>query len=249
MADKNTSTPRKGSKPIGANSKSSGSNRRVLWIVVGAAVALLALLAIVAIFSNRSPQSTAQPGTTVADQIGQPIDRRLMGSPDAPVLIEAWEDFQCPHCQDFAAALDETIRTDLVAPGTAQFQFNYRFVIGPDSITAGMAAECAADQGRFYDYHDLLFAELRSNPRAAAQVTPLKDLASQLGLNTDEFNRCLDSREHYADLLKADNDAANQGINSTPTVRINGEQYSGPFTPEVFVAAVEAAAAQAGAAQ
>lgn len=245
MANKSASTPpapRKGSRPIGSKTQASNSNRRVLWIVAGAAIALLVLLAAVALLSNRNNRPTVASGLTVAEQIGQPIDRRLMGSPDAPVLIEAWEDYQCPHCQDFTAALEGAIRNDLVAPGIARFQFNNRFVIGPDSITAGMAAECAADQERFWEYHDLLFAELRVNPRAAAQITPLKRIAADLGLNATDFNRCLDSKEHYAALLQEDKDAANQGINSTPTVRINGQPYTDAFTPVAFIAAVQAAA-------
>ncbi|MCP4166124.1 MAG: thioredoxin domain-containing protein [Chloroflexi bacterium] len=238
---------RKGSKPIGESGSVSGSgNRRMLWIVIGAAVGLIIILALIALLSGGNDTSTADAGTasSLAETIGQPVDGRLMGDPKAPVLIEAFEDFQCPHCQLFNVALGETIKNDLVAPGIARYEFKHRFVINEGSITIGAATECAVDQGMFWEYHDALFTEIENN--ASAGLPPgLKRIAADVGLDENTFERCLDSREHYEQMLREDNEARNRDINSTPIILINGTQFRGEFDPEAFKAAVEAAAADA----
>ncbi|NUQ39220.1 MAG: thioredoxin domain-containing protein, partial [Caldilineales bacterium] len=161
--------------------------------------------------------------------------------PDAPVEVIAYEDFQCSHCQRFNQEVKSSIMSDLVAPGLATFEFRHRFVIGPDSVRAGAAAECAADQGRFWEYHDALFAALIANPRAV-NSGDFKNLASQIGLDTAAFNQCVDSDTHIEKMLREDNEARNAGVNATPTILINGQRYQDAFTPEAFKAAVEAAA-------
>ncbi len=238
----------KGSKPIGESGSVSGSgNRRLLWIVIGAAVGLIILLALVALLSGGNDTKTADDGTetSMAETIGQPVDGRLMGDPNAPVLIEAYEDFLCPHCQLYNAALGETIKNDLVATGIARYEFKHRFVINEGSITIGAATECAVDQGMFWEYHDALFVEIENNASAGLPAG-LKRVAADVGLDENTFERCLDSREHYEQMLREDNNAArDRDVNSTPTIFINGTQFRGEFEPEVFKAAVEAAAADA----
>ncbi|NOX63351.1 MAG: thioredoxin domain-containing protein [Chloroflexi bacterium] len=245
MARKATARPRKRSKPL--SQKRTSASRRWLWIAIGAALALMVALVGAALINNRDESAATQAtaGSTLAEQIGQPIDGRIMGSHDAPVLIEAYEDYQCPHCQEFNRLLEDVIRNDLVASGKARFQFINRFVVSPESIIAAEAAECALDQGRFWEYHDVLFEALR-NSRAAVRTDNLKKLAAEIGLDEDAFNQCLDSRKHYEALLREDAESMARGVNATPTIFINGVQYRGPFDPVQFKAAVEEAAKRAG---
>lgn len=238
-----SSTPRKGSRPIGAG-PAAGPNRRILWLAAGLAVALLLILAGAALLNTRS--APTEPATTsggYSERYGQPVAGRKIGSPDAPVEIIAYEDFQCSHCQRFNQEVKSSIMSDLVAPGLASFEFRHRFVIGPDSVRAGAATECAADQGRFWEYHDALFDALTANPRAV-NSGDFKNLASQIGLDTVAFNACVDSDTHIEKMLREDSEARNAGVNATPTILINGQRYENAFTPEAFKAAVEAAAGQ-----
>ncbi len=238
-----TATPRKSSRPVGETPKQKNS-RRWMWVAVGAAIALLVILAGVALWNNRSTAPVTPAGSTVAERVGQPVDRRTIGKPDAPVTIVAYEDFQCPHCQDFTAALEKTILDDLVASGAARFEFKPRFVIGPESTTAAMAAECAADQGRFWEYHDILFDSLRKNPRAN-QISDFEKLAVTIGLDASTFDKCLESQKHKESLLREDVEARDKGVNATPTVFLNDVKYEGAFEPEAFKAAVEKAKTEA----
>ncbi len=240
---KNTSTssPRKSSKPISEKETKRSGNRTILVIAIAAAAVLVVALIAVAVFNQPKASTTADSGITVSERVNQPVDRKTIGDPESPVLIEVYEDFQCPHCQRFNADMEDTILDELVAPGIARYSYNHRFVIGPDSLTAGMATECAADQSMFWEYHDALFAAVVNDSRAVATGN-LKGLADELGMDTVQFNKCMDSKEHYDVVVRADADASEQGINSTPTVLINGELYQGAYEPEAFKAAVQAAA-------
>ena len=231
---------RKRSKPISDKPAKRGGNRTLLLVAVVAAAVLVVGLIAVAVLNQPKTSTAAVPGVSVSERVNQPVDRKIIGAPDAPVLIEVFEDFQCPHCQRFNADMEDTILDDIVAPGIARYSFNHRFVIGPDSLTAGLATECAADQEMFWEYHNALFIAIVNDNRAVA-VNNLKGLAEDLGLDTKQFNRCMDSKEHYDEIVRADVDASDRGINSTPTVLINGEVYEGAFEPVEFKAAVEAA--------
>jgi protein-disulfide isomerase len=232
--------PRKGSKPISEAEAKQQASRRWLWVVAGAGVALLVLLAVVALLNSRQPEPTVAAGSSIAAALGQPVNGRVLGDPNAPVAIVAYEDFQCPHCQDFSSALEKTIREELVKPGIARFEFKHRFVISNDSMVAAMAAECAADQGRFWEYHDVLLAALRRDPRAV-QISDFEQLAADIGLDTAAFDTCLESQKHKEAMLREDIEARDRGVNSTPTIFINDVKYEGAFAAEAFKAAVEQA--------
>ncbi len=241
MAKKTESTPvRKGSRPLDQTSKQPGKSRRWIWVAAGVGIALVVVLAIVGVMHSRRTAAQAQPVAATSSD-GLPVDRRIIGDPNAPVLIEAYEDYQCPHCQEFTAALDKTIRQDLVASGIARFQYQNRFVIDQYSIVIASAAECAADQGRFWDYHDQLFANLSRSP-GASRSADLKRYAANAGLNTSQFNQCLDTQKHYEQMLREDEAAKTRNVNATPTIFLNGVQYSGTWEPAAFKQAVEDAA-------
>jgi cyclophilin family peptidyl-prolyl cis-trans isomerase len=112
---------------------------------------------------------------------------------------------------------------------TGQLKLVYRYMafLGQESQWAAEAAECAAEQGKFWDYHDKLFASQNGENQGAFSQDNLKKFAADLKLDTAKFNQCLDSGK-YADKIKQSNDAAGQlGVNSTPTILINGVYIPG----------------------
>jgi protein-disulfide isomerase len=101
--------------------------------------------------------------------------------------------------------------------------------IHPQAQKAGEASECAADQGKFWEYHDLLFANQES---VALGVTQFKKWAAELGLNTNTFNSCLDSGQK-ANMVQEDLDGGSAaGVTGTPAFFINGVAVVGaqPFS-------------------
>jgi protein-disulfide isomerase len=98
--------------------------------------------------------------------------------------------------------------------------------IHPDAQKAAEATECADDQGKFWEYHDLIFAN-----QSAIDVDSLKAYAEQLGLDTGTFNDCLDDGKRSSEVEKDSEDAQSYGVTGTPAFFINGRLVSGatPF--------------------
>ena len=102
------------------------------------------------------------------------------------------------------------------------------------AFKAAEAAHCAGDQGKYWEMHDRMFADQR-----ALEVPALKDSATALGLNMPKFNQCLDSSTHH-DIVQADLDLGEKmGVNSTPTIYINGRAVIGAQPWEVFKSIID----------
>ena len=102
------------------------------------------------------------------------------------------------------------------------------------AFKAAEAAHCAGDQGKYWEMHDRMFADQR-----ALEVPALKDSATALGLNMPKFTQCLDSSTHH-DIVQADLDLGEKmGVNSTPTIYINGRAVIGAQPWEVFKSIID----------
>ena len=106
--------------------------------------------------------------------------------------------------------------------------------IHPEAVKASEAARCAGDQGKYWEYHDVLFANQR-----ALQPDQLKKYAADLKLNTATFDRCLDEGRHSVRVQSGLAEATKLGLSSTPSVFINGRLVMGAHPYEVFQAIIE----------
>ncbi len=163
-------------------------------------------------------------------------DDPYIGIPGAPVEIIAFEDFQCPFCQQAAPIMNQVL---LKYPN--KILFVYRDFpldsIHPYARPAAMAAECADEQGSFWEYHDLLF----ENQNQLSQFGIFSSLAAEAGLDTTRFETCLDS-EQFADEVEQDyNEGLLSGVTSTPTYFINGQKVEGLLTVDSWGTIIEAA--------
>ena len=146
------------------------------------------------------------------------------GPANAPIEIIEFSDFQCPFCQRANPTVDQVLKTygDRV-------RFVYRhFPLGnhPAARPAAEASQCAAEQGKFWEYHDTLFA----NPSRLGDAD-LKQHAAGLGLDTKQFNACVDTHKYKAQ-VDADMEAGEEaGVNGTPAFFVNGRMLNGaqPF--------------------
>ncbi len=111
--------------------------------------------------------------------------------------------------------------------------------LGPESTWAAEASECAAEQGKFWEYHDNLYASQAGENQGAFSKDHLKEFAKALNLDSQKFNECLDSGK-YSDLVKNQTALARQlGITSTPAFIINGQIVLGAQPYEVFQQIIE----------
>jgi protein-disulfide isomerase len=143
--------------------------------------------------------------------------RPIRGNPEASILIEEFSDFQCPACKSAQGVVDL-----VVSKYSDQVKFIYYHFpltqIHPLAFRAALAAECANDQGKFWEYHDLLFL---SQPKFSR--TELLSYAEGLGLDSQSFTACLDERAKDQ-VIKTDMAEGNsRNIQGTPTFFVNGE--------------------------
>ena len=161
------------------------------------------------------------------------------GPAAAPVTIVAFSDFQCSFCKQVIPTL-----TQILSRYGEKVKLVYRdFPIDglhPQARNAAEAARCAHDQGKFWEYHDALFANA---PKAGPEQ--LKTYAQQVGLDLPSFERCLASGTHAAAVQKSVDEAIRLGVTGTPAFFINGELLSGAQPLDGFTRVIERELARA----
>lgn len=154
----------------------------------------------------------------------------ILGDPGAPVTFIEYGDYQCPFCGRFFRQVEVPLREEYIKPGKVRMVFrNFQF-LGPESVAAAEAAECAKDQRQFWAYHDALYEveiqDGRENNGNLNRDLFLK-LAGDLGLDTGVFANCVDSGKYSEQISRDRDDAQAAGVNSTPTSLINGREVRG----------------------
>ncbi len=176
------------------------------------------------------------------------VNGLALGDPNAPVTIDVFEDFQCPACAGYSQQVEPLIISTYVETGQVYYVFhNFPFIddgsVSKESDQAASAAMCADEQDRFWDYHDMLFANWNGENAGAFSDARLEAYADSLGLDMQAFRDCFDSGR-YMDQVNADYQLGSQmGVQGTPSVFVNGVLLSPGYVPSIqdVQQAVEAA--------
>lgn len=155
---------------------------------------------------------------TVNTSMSSPI----LGSPDAPVTIIEFGDYQCPSCKKWFLDSKPQIISNLIDTGKANLIFIDIALLGKDSLPASAATYCAEEQGQYWNYHDLLYSNQLGVDTGWANSERLKAFAFSLGLDMDLFASCLDSGKYDKRVRFNTQVATNSGVDSTPTFIIVG---------------------------
>ncbi len=180
------------------------------------------------IFGRTTPQAPNQPTSQQALDFPPELEGRpSLGPEDARVTIVEFTDYECPFCgRHFRETMPQLINEyeDTIKYVVLNFPISR---IHPFAQQTGEAAECAHDQGKFWEYHDMVFQN-----QAALDVENLKLYAEQVGLDTVAFGTCLDSGAKTQLVLDDVQDALSYGVSGTPTFFINGQMMVGaqPFS-------------------
>ncbi|MDO9443700.1 MAG: thioredoxin domain-containing protein [Dehalococcoidia bacterium] len=214
---------------------------------VAGALGLVVVALAVLIWANR-PGGTAGGDPYVPQERVQ-VNGRVEGDPNAPVKIIEYADFQCPFCKRFADDTSRQLVAEFVETGIASVEFRHFAFLGPDSVRAAEASECAADQNLFWAYHDVLFLRQGAENSGVYSAANLKSYAREVadehdGFDLDAFALCLDSGAKRAVVEEMTRQADALGIQSTPSFLVNGVALAGAQPIENFRAAIAAAQGQ-----
>jgi protein-disulfide isomerase len=184
------------------------------------------------------------PGATpVASPDASPatdVDLRgyIVGDPDAPVTLQIYADYQCPHCRNFYKDIEPQLVADYVATGQVNLELLDFTVVGVpslqalgddslESVQAAEAAMCAAEQHAFLEYYQTLFSGEMTPNSGAFSDGNLKAFAADLDLDTDVFDDCLDSGKYEPAVISYVYLGVERGVPGTPSLSIdNGEIFS-----------------------
>ncbi len=122
--------------------------------------------------------------------------------------------------------------------GKVRFVFRHFAFIGRESVLAAEAAECANEQGRFWDYYDKIFAEQAGENVGAFAMENLIRFAQEIGLDSQAFRRCMENETYHAKVLQETQEGRNAGVRGTPTLFVNGEYVEGGGNYDILRAAV-----------
>jgi len=152
----------------------------------------------------------------------------VIGNLNAPVTIIEFSDFQCPFCAKYETQTFPQLKKDYIDPGKAKIVFkNFPLPFHQFAEKAAEAGECAFEQGKFWEYKEKLFEN-----QQALSVDDLKKYAKDLGLDTGQFNNCLDSGKFAAEVQDDLKSGQEAGVEGTPSFLINGQLLVGaqPFS-------------------
>ncbi|MDO8526351.1 MAG: thioredoxin domain-containing protein [Deltaproteobacteria bacterium] len=160
-------------------------------------------------------------------------DDSVIGPENAKVTIVEFSDYQCPFCGRARATITKVLETykDKVRYVFRDFPLSFH----QDAFAAHVASDCAKEQGKYWEYNKLLFES-----QTALKPDKLKAYAKGLGLDTKQFDECLDSNKYASEVQKDMDDAAKVGVTGTPSFFINGIMISGAQPFEKFKEIIDA---------
>ena len=213
---------------------------RNILIVAGGVVAVAAIAA--GVYFGTRPSSSAAPAPTAVAQAAdkntllsiQPTDH-VLGDPKAPITLIEYASLTCPHCAHFSVTVLPDLKKKWI--DTGKVKLIYRdFPLDQTALKAAQLAECAG-KDKYFGVIDMIF---ETQPKWATASDPIADLSKSLriaGMGENEVKACL-ADDAVANGVVADyRGGETLGVNSTPTLFINGEQFKGARTVEELDAA------------
>ncbi|MDG4820564.1 thioredoxin domain-containing protein [Asanoa sp. WMMD1127] len=213
--------------------------KRTMWVSI-AAVAVLVIAGLIGWGVYQSQRSDAGP--LVAPASATTTTGPTVGS--GPVQVKIYEDFICPFCKQFEESSGSAIN-DLVNQGRITVTYNTVAFLDPASTTeystrSAAAAGCAADAGKFLDYHNALYAQQPAEGTAGLSDSQLISIGTGLGIDEGSFSQCVNSGRFEPWVASVTDAASRAGVSGTPTVLVNDKVVQNP-TADSLVAAVNAA--------
>jgi protein-disulfide isomerase len=197
----------------------------VVWLS-GAAVVLALLVVGVLFVANQHPPAAEliPPGTSSPVALA---DGKTLGASGAPVTIDLWADFQCPFCGQFSQQTEPQLVSTYVATGKAKLVFHDFAFVGQESVDAAVAATCAEQQGKFWPFHDYLYANQGAvENEGAFAPARLLQVAVAVGLDQATYSSCISNAATLQQVTQEHQQGIGAGVTGTPTIFINSQAQS-----------------------
>jgi protein-disulfide isomerase len=210
--------------------------------------AILALLALAGLgvlaYLLRRPNTTSIPAN-VTVQASDTLGFRgyLKGSPDAPVEITEFADYQCPFCQTFATLQLPTIEERLIKTGRVRWRYrDFPLQQHPFARLAAHSAACADEQGKYWEQHQRIY-EGQSEWAGARNADPIfRNYARASGLDLGRYDACMKAGKYAGRIQASYNEGVQLGVSSTPTLLVSGRLYRGRFDSDAITKLVDSLA-------
>ena len=208
----------------------------VIPVVVGIGVGIFLSISFAELESNE-PDALLTVSKLIKN--GSPT----LGKDSADITILEWGDYQCTFCYRFHESSLNTIVDNYIQSGKARLIFKDFPLNGPDSVLAAEASHCAEDQGKFWEYHDVLYTNWGGERTGWITRDSLNQFASTVKLDLEEFNSCLDEQKYKQRVLEMYQFGQEVGIDATPSFLIfNNEKVikiRGNQPIEVFIRTID----------
>lgn len=203
----------------------------IALIVIGAAFVTFALV-LPGVKISQSARATqtflnGDPAQATPRAFNTKVDGVHLGDPNAPVKVVAYEDFRCSSCLSYTRDIEPTLIQNYIDTGKVYYTYAFFLVIdsndGSDaSRRAANAALCAAEQNKFWPYHDTLYAnQFTESPDWFSDIR-LTKMAQNVGLDMNAFTQCYQARKYDSEVVKSENEAISLKATGTPSITVNG---------------------------
>lgn len=220
-------------------------SRRLSLLPLSLGAVAVGVVGLIAFAILSAPPAAAEINTPEMPAPAELADGMALGPASAPLTIEIWSDFQCPACGAFARQVEPLLIDEYIKLGQVRLVYRDFAFLGQESIDAAIAARCAAREGRFWPFHDYLFANQEGENQGAFSQPRLEAIASAVSLDQATFSACQNDPT-VAQAVAAER-AAGQAVpvNSTPTLLVGDEVIVGVPAWDDLKVAIERQLAQA----
>ena len=201
-------------------------------LAIGAAIASVSIIIVFLAFNtlNDEPKFVIEPAQKSQELIstntisptfmenGSPI----LGDPNAPITLIEFGDYQCHFCNVHFHNTEHSLLENFIKTGKVKMIFKDFTIIGPDSVNAAHGTHCANDQGKFWEYHDILYNNWTGENNGWASSDNLLRFAQEIELDIDQWSDCMIDEKYSQIISNSSKDARELGITGTPAFFVIG---------------------------
>jgi protein-disulfide isomerase len=188
---------------------------------------------------DSTPEATREPLVPLDDD-------PILGSPDAPVTMIEYSEYLCPFCRRFALETMPQIEKEYIDTGKVKLVFRDFPVHGQPAVAMALVAECAADQGKFWEMHMFLWKRYEEWSQSQDILATFQGYAEELGMDTEEFTSCLREGTVVERIIEDYNIGVQDGVEATPSFLVNGTLVRGAMPFEEFQKVIDEALGESG---